>query len=219
MSSIDYSVQDLLIRPADHEETSADMKIIARTARLSGHFSVMLGEVRPGEILGFHSHQNEDQHMYIIDGELHFEVGGAGGLRFTAGAGDNVLKPRSSSHGFWNLTDKTVHYIETSTQDGFETFVDSRSDGLMAMLGGATEELGMSFETDRTLEVMKEFGLTGIAGANANPEELIRDPQFHEAMRTNETLREMVFYLGGAALKDKFQGLIGKLPPLPGRGR
>lgn len=219
MSSIDYSVQDLLIRPADHEETASDMKIIARTSKLAGHFSVMLGEVRPGEILSFHTHANEDQHMYIINGELQFEVGGAGGLRFSAGAGDNVLKPRGSSHGFWNVTDQTVHYIETSTEDGFEKFVDSRSEGLMAMIGGATDELGMSFETERTLEVMKEFRLSGIAGANADPEELIRDPRFHEMMRTNETMRELVFYMGGAALEDKFQDLVSKLPPLPGRRR
>jgi quercetin dioxygenase-like cupin family protein len=70
------------------------MRAIFRTERLGGHFSIMEGEVRPGEILVFHTHANEDQHMYLLNGELPFEVGGAGGLRFTAGGGSHVLKPR-----------------------------------------------------------------------------------------------------------------------------
>ncbi|MEM9493755.1 MAG: cupin domain-containing protein, partial [Myxococcota bacterium] len=75
------------MKPGEGEKTSSDMMMIFRSARLAGHFSIMQGEVRPGEILSFHSHSNEDQHMYIMSGELHFEVGGADGIRFTAGAG------------------------------------------------------------------------------------------------------------------------------------
>jgi len=209
-----YTAQDLRIQPADQEQTASDMNIVARNARLSGHFSVMQGEVRPREILGFHTHANEDQHMYIIAGELHFEVGGAGGLRFRAKAGDHVLKPRGSSHGFWNVGDTAAHYVETSTQDGFERFVDSRKQGLSTMVGGATESLGMSFETERTLEVMKEYELTGLAGANvSNPEELIKDPAFREMMRTNEAARELFLYLGGTKLEALVKGLLGRLDP------
>lgn len=197
-----YNVNDLRIQPADQEATASDMMMVVRSAKLAGHFSVMQGEVRPNEILSFHTHSNEDQHMYIISGELHFEVGGAAGIRFTAGAGSNVLKPRGSSHGFWNVGDEPVRYIETSTQDGFEKFVDSRQDGLGAMVGGATSELGMTFETDRTLAVMKEFGLTGLAGANLpSPKELLKDPAFRELMKDPDN-REFFLYLGGAKLKE-----------------
>ncbi|MCB9744992.1 MAG: cupin domain-containing protein [Alphaproteobacteria bacterium] len=194
---------DFVIRKGQAEQTSADMVIVLRSERLSGHFSIMEGEVRPGELLGFHTHANEDQHMYIINGELHFEVGGAGGLRFTAGAGDHVFKPRGSSHGFWNLGDETVRYVETSTESGFEHFVDGRADGLGAMLGAATSELGMSFELERSLEVMKEFQLSGLAGANvSDPKELLADPSFRALLRENQTVRELVVYLGGAKVRD-----------------
>ena len=212
--STTYTVQDLRIQPVDQETTAADMKIVARNAKLAGHFSVMEGEVRPKEILGFHTHANEDQHMYIIEGVLHFEVGGAGGLRFTAKAGDHVLKPRGSSHGFWNLGETTARYVETSTEEGFEEFVDSRQEGLGAMLGGATESLGMSFETQRTLEVMKEFRLTGLAGANVgDPRELLSDPGFREMMETNETAREMFMYLGGTKIEGAVKQFFGRLDP------
>jgi quercetin dioxygenase-like cupin family protein len=203
------NASDLVIAPGCGESTASDMVIILRNARLGGHFSVMEGEVKPRELLAFHTHANEDQHMYIIEGELHFEVGGEEGIRFTAGAGCHVLKPRGISHGFWNLGETAARYVETSTQDGFERFVDGRQDGLGAMVGAATSDLGMSFETARALEVMKEFGLTGLAGANvSDPKELLADPNFRRMMREDETARELVLYLGGVKVKALIDGLL-----------
>lgn len=203
------SVNDFVVRPGEAEKTAADMVVAVRSAKLATHFSVMEGEVRPNELLGFHTHSNEDQHMYIINGELHFEVGGAGGLRFTAGAGCHVLKPRGSSHGFWNLSKETVRYVETSTQDGFEKFVDSREAGIGSMIGAGSGELGMSFETGRSVEVMKEFGLTGLAGANiSDPRELIKDPAFRQLVAENEDIRELVLYLGGAKIRQALRDFL-----------
>ena len=68
------NANDLVIPRGGGEKTASDMKIIFRNSKLAGHFSIMEGEVRPGELLAFHTHANEDQHMYIINGELHFEV-------------------------------------------------------------------------------------------------------------------------------------------------
>ncbi len=203
------NADDLVVHPGRGEKTSADMVIIYRNAKLAGHFSIMEGEVRPNELLAFHTHANEDQHMYIISGELHFEVGGADGIRFTAGAGAHVLKPRGISHGFWNLGTETAHYVETSTEDGFEKFVDSRSEGLGTMVGGAQSELGMTFETGRALEVMKEFNLTGLAGANLpSPKELIKDPAFRDMMKNSEEGREFFKYLAGVKIKEVIKDLL-----------
>jgi len=205
----ELNANDLVVKSGHGEKTASDMQMICRNAKLSGHFSIMEGEVRPKELLVFHTHANEDQHMYIINGELHFEVGGANGIRFTAGAGSHVLKPRGSSHGFWNMGTETVRYIETSTEGGFEQFVDGRSGGLGSMLGAATSELGMTFERGRALEVMKEFGITGLAGVNLPaPHELVSDPAFLEMLRTNAETRELFLYLGGAKLKEAFKKLL-----------
>lgn len=201
--------QDLVIHPGQGEKTASDMVMIFRNRKLGGHFSIMEGEVRPNEILAFHTHANEDQHMYIIEGELHFEVGGVDGVRFTAGPGSHVLKPRGVSHGFWNLSDTTARYVETSTQDGFEQFVDGRQEGLGAMLGHATEGLGMTFEAARALEVMKEFKLTGLAGANLpEPGVLLRDSQFRSMLADGGIARDFFLYLGGAKLQEAVRGLL-----------
>lgn len=99
--------------------------------------------------------------------------------------------------------------METSTEDGFERFVDGRSQGLGAMLGAGAQHLGMSFELERSLEVLKEFGLSGLAGANmSSPRELLEDPAFRQLLQENDTARELILYLGGAKLKARLQGVL-----------
>ena len=198
-------VHDLIVHPGQGEQTASDMRMIFRSAQLDGHFSIMEGEVRPGELLAFHTHANEDQHMYIINGTLNFEIGGAEGLRFTAGAGSHVLKPRGITHGFWNLSEETVRYVETSTRSGFEHFVDSRQDGLRAMMSTAREELGMTFQLDRAVAVLKEFNLTGLAGANIpDAQSLMREPGMLQALQASPHLRELAAYLGRVKLRQVF---------------
>ena len=207
--SLDIDPADLVVRPGEGEKTASEMVMVFRTNRLAGHFSIMEGEVRPKELLAFHTHQHEDQHMYIIEGELGFEIGGADGMRFTAGAGSHVLKPRGISHGFWNVGDTTARYVETSTEDGFERFIDGRREGLSSMVGNARDQLGMSFETQRALEVMKELHLTGLAGANLpEPQVLVKDPTFRRMMKESPEARELFVYLGGVKLKEAVTGLL-----------
>ncbi|CAB9522959.1 Cupin 2, conserved barrel [Seminavis robusta] len=162
---LDVTADDVLVRKGEAEKTSADMEIVFRNGLLSGHASIMEGVVRPGELLGFHMHENEDQSMFIIEGELEIEIGGADGFRFHAGPGDHILKPRNISHGFWNEGCTTARYIEISTEDGFEQFIDSRDGGLPNMIETGLS-LGVTFQTSRSTEVMKECELVGLAGIN-----------------------------------------------------
>ena len=77
------------------------------------------------------------------------------------------------------------------------------------MVGQATEALGMSFETQRALEVMKEFSLTGLAGANLPPpHELLADPGFRMMIKTDPITREFFVHLGGVKLKEAISGLF-----------
>jgi len=49
------------------------------------------GVIYPNELLAPHTHDHEAQLVYIITGELEFEVGGKGGLRFSAPAGSYII--------------------------------------------------------------------------------------------------------------------------------
>ncbi|MCB9759770.1 MAG: cupin domain-containing protein [Alphaproteobacteria bacterium] len=193
----DLCVHDLVVAPGQGEATASDMVLIFRTERLGGHFSIMEGEVEPKALLAPHTHANEDQTMFILNGELEFEIGGEGGLRFRAGAGAHVIKPRGVQHCFWNLGDATVRYVECSTEDGFERFIDSRKDGVSAMVGTANDALGITIHADRIPGLMRAHGLTSLAGLNVPPlKELVKDPAFRESLKDPETRRWVAEMVG-----------------------
>jgi len=119
-----HELKDLLKLPFEGEKTASDMVIKARTEDLAGDFSVMEGVIHPNELLAPHTHEHEAQLVYIITGELEFEVGGKDGLRFTAPAGSYVIKPRGVAHAFWNKTEVEARYMELSGKEHFQNFVD-----------------------------------------------------------------------------------------------
>lgn len=202
----DLTASDLVVNSSNGEKTSSDMVIIFRAAQLGGDFSIMTGEVRPKELLAPHTHTHEDQAVYILTGELEFEVGGEGGLRFSAGAGDFVLKPRNIQHGFWNTGEETVHYIELSGRDGFEQFVDSRSEGVTAMVAGG-EEVGLTNHIDRIPGLMCEHRLTGLSGVNLPPfSELMKSDEFREAMKDLET-RSWIMKMAAVQVRNRLPSL------------
>ncbi|MCP4805774.1 MAG: cupin domain-containing protein [Proteobacteria bacterium] len=160
------NLNELYIPRGGGEETASGMTIIARSRALGGDVSIMQGFLEPGALLPPHTHENEDQAVFLIEGELEFEIGGRDGLRFTARAGDYVLKSRGISHGFWNATDIKVRYIELSGRDGFERFIDARQGGIHRMVQTAESELDMEMHTARIPELMLRHRLTRLAGVN-----------------------------------------------------
>ena len=161
MMSEDYS--HLLVAPGQGDVIHS-MTVKIRTEDLGGDFSVMQAEVKPHQLLVPHTHEHEDQAVFVISGELEFEVGGEGGTRCTAKEGAYVIKPRGVSHGFWNATDETVHYIELSGREGFEGFVRSTADGVIRAAVKADDEFGVTFHYDRVPKMLKEHCLTSVAG-------------------------------------------------------
>lgn len=156
------AIKNLLRLPGEGEKTASDMVIKARTEDMAGDFSVMEGVIYPQELLAPHTHDHEAQLVYVISGELEFEVGGEKGLRFTAPAGSYVLKPRAIMHTFWNATDVEARYIELSGKEHFEAFVDSKSQGdIHAMIHA--KDHGMTTHMKDTVRLMKNNNLKGLS--------------------------------------------------------
>lgn len=151
------------VAPAEGEQIGS-MLVKIRANQLGGDFSMMQAVVAPHQLLVPHTHTHEDQAVFVIDGELEFEVGGEGGTRFTAGAGSYIIKPRGISHGFWNKTDKTTVYIELSGREGFEGFVDSTAENTLVAAAKAEKDYGVTFHYDRVPKLMKDNRLTSVAG-------------------------------------------------------
>ncbi|MCB9766375.1 MAG: cupin domain-containing protein [Alphaproteobacteria bacterium] len=170
----DCNPDGLLILPTDGEASGTHLDVKIRSAQLGGDFSVMQGVMEPHQLLPPHTHVHEDQCVYVINGELEFEVGGEGGQRFTAPADAWVIKPRGVQHCFWNKTDATVHYIELSGRDGFEGFIDSTTaDGSFRAAHASERDYSITFHNERIPKLMLQHRLTSIAGLDT-PLEAIR---------------------------------------------
>ena len=66
-----------------------------------------------------HTHRNEDEYSFVLEGTVGFELGGEA-LEGPAGA--VVLKPRGIPHAFWNPTDHPARLLELIVPGGFETY-------------------------------------------------------------------------------------------------
>ncbi len=138
------------------------MVIKARTEDLAGDFSVMEGVIYPRELLAPHSHDHEAQLVYVITGELEFEVGGKEGLRFSAPAGSYIIKPKGIMHTFWNKGDIPARYIELSGKEHFENFVDSKTKGDLYAVAHAKDH-GMNNYMKDTIRLMKTNQLSKLS--------------------------------------------------------
>ena len=153
-------------------------RVKIRAEQLGGDFSVMQAEIAPYQLLTPHTHTHEDQAVYVISGELEFEVGGEGGTRFTAVAGDYVIKPRQVSHCFWNKTNTTAVYIELSGRPNFEDYVVATDEDTMKASVTAKQRYGMTFHSERIPALLKANGLTSVAGLEM-PWEGAAPPPWH----------------------------------------
>ena len=158
-----YEESDLCKLPGEGEKTASDMVIKARARDMGGDFSVMEGVIEAKALLAPHTHKFEDQLIYIITGEVGMEVGGEGGMVFTAPAGSYVQKPRGIMHAFWNPTDEPVRYMELSGRSGFEGFVDSKANGDLYAMSHAEDDWGMMVHPKDTIRLMKEHNLSSVA--------------------------------------------------------
>ena len=162
-----YDVKDLLKLPGEGEETASDMVIKARARDTGGDFSVMEGTIGSRKLLAPHIHKFEDQLVFVITGELVFEVDGEDGLQFSAPAGSYIQKPRGIQHAFWNSTDEDVRYIELSGRERFEGYVDSQKNGQLESTLKAEADWGMVWKFDDVQRLMEENDLDGLANSES----------------------------------------------------
>jgi quercetin dioxygenase-like cupin family protein len=77
--------------------------------------------IPPGQGPPLHTHANEDESWYVIEGELRFKL--AGDVR-RAPAGSFVFVPRGTPHCFQNVSDAPARILVMFTPAGMEHFFD-----------------------------------------------------------------------------------------------
>ena len=86
--------------------------------------TVAEGKLAPGEIVDFHTHHNEHQDKFMIEGELMYDIGG---VQFLAKAGDHVFLPLGVRHGFWNPSPcQEARFIDITPGVNFARYFETK---------------------------------------------------------------------------------------------
>jgi quercetin dioxygenase-like cupin family protein len=137
------------------------------TAKDSGG-SLVIDEwgLPPGQTIPPHTHANEDECSFVLEGELTCYVGGR---VVVAPKGSYVVKPRGVPHAFYNAGPETVRVMEILTPGGsFEGYFDEYEGIVSGSLGedGRRESradlggrYGISWHDGLVPEVEARFGV------------------------------------------------------------
>ncbi len=86
-------------------------------ASTAGSISVHEGVLDPGAQIPVHVHDEADQLLYVVEGEVEVTVGE---VSFVARGGDLVSKPHGVAHGFANRGAVPARVLEITAGDSFE---------------------------------------------------------------------------------------------------
>jgi quercetin dioxygenase-like cupin family protein len=87
-----------------------------------GNFALVEHTLAPGQLAApVHTHQNEDEYSYVLEGEMSAMLGSE---VLTAPAGSLIRKPRHIPHTFWNQGSQPAKILEIISPAGFEKYFD-----------------------------------------------------------------------------------------------
>jgi quercetin dioxygenase-like cupin family protein len=92
-----------------------------RGEQTDGALTVLENLVAPGEGPPLHTHRNEDESWYVLEGHLRFKLGAD---IADAPAGSFVFVPRGTAHCFQNVGAEPARILVMFTPAGMERFFD-----------------------------------------------------------------------------------------------
>ena len=133
----------------------AVFKLTSRTT--GGLVSIVEHPFAVGTITAAHRHTHEDEHSYVLAGEIGFR---SDDNEVVLGPGGYITKPRGQMHAMWNAGTDPGRIIEVITPGGgFENYFRELSELLMS--GAATAKAGAPLhESVEFVELAKKYGLT-----------------------------------------------------------
>ena len=105
----------IVVRPGEGRRVG-NVEFLAQTAD-TPRFNLGIIDFAPGRELEAHSHDDEDDSFYILEGELTFLLDEG---EVVAGPGTFVLVPPGVVHGFRNDTGERVRILNVHAPAGFD---------------------------------------------------------------------------------------------------
>lgn len=145
-------------------ETAAPLGVLCRGSWTGGHLCVIEQVVSSGTLSAAHTHAQETQGAYVLEGEITFWTEGE---QVTLGAGGFALRPAGSLHSVWNSSGKPARLIEMTTPaENFEAFF-SEFDGMFRRgetdpkeIGALASRYGTEFDPNLTQELCEANGVS-----------------------------------------------------------
>lgn len=109
-----------------------------------------------GAITAAHRHTNEDEHSYVLEGEIGFRSDDS---EVVLRPGGYITKPRGQMHAMWNAGPAPGRIIEVITPGGFENYFRELGE-LLASGTAAPDSPGPLHETAEFADLAKKYGLT-----------------------------------------------------------
>lgn len=110
-----------------------------------------------------HTHENEDEYTYVLEGEVGVEVGGEARV---ARPGELVFKPRGIPHAFWNAGDAPARVLEIISPAPFANYFAELEPLFAVAQGPDFEAIGelqaryaMTMDLDSIPRLAQEHGL------------------------------------------------------------
>ena len=117
--------EPVIRRPGEGETVAnpLDAQVVfkVRGEQTGGRLTAFENVVAPGDGPPLHTHANEDESMYVLDGEVRFKL--ADEIR-AAPAGSFVFIPRGTPHTWQNVGDGPARMLIHFTPSGMERFFD-----------------------------------------------------------------------------------------------
>lgn len=118
----DFQQKPILSAPDDGDQYGFPGTIFhhrAKSADTDGAFSVVELITEPGQGVAVHVHENEDELVYVLDGDVEVTLGEQ---KMNAEAGIMALLPRGIPHGFTNVGDGPSRLLVTILPGAFDNY-------------------------------------------------------------------------------------------------
>jgi quercetin dioxygenase-like cupin family protein len=107
-----------------------EVVFMVRGPQSGGHITAFETSVSPGGGPPLHVHANEEETLYVLEGEFRFQLGEQ---QVTAQAGSLVFVPRGTPHTFQNTGDERgrmlIHFSPSGMEKFFERFAELAEPG------------------------------------------------------------------------------------------
>lgn len=101
-----------------------EVQMMVTADQSAGSADIWFGRFEPGQGIPLHTHEKEDESIYVISGELTVETP-EGDSKVKAG--EFAFLPRHSPHGLWNKSQGETKVITFATPSGMSKVLEELS--------------------------------------------------------------------------------------------